>query len=412
MLAPSPRLYRGHLVALVVFASSGLTIGASQYAFGEFVSPLRAEFGWSQTQINLTLSFALISNLGAPLFGRAADRWGIRPVLFLSLLAIAAGFLLRPLISQLWHLYLFSSLVYLGFPSATLLAVGKLVRLWYPTTAGRVTGAVTSGNNVGGLTLPALAAVIIATAGWRSAFLIYGLLSLALAVVALFVVTEDEGRVRRAMAASGREHLAGHSAAASAEGLTLAEALRSRRFWLTMAGLVAASFTYQGVLTQLRQHFEEIGLPPAHGTAGLALIAAMGVGSKLLFARASERISARWATVGSVSLQAAGVAVLAIARGPTAGWLGIIIFGAGFGGLGALLILVVQEVVGMKQFGTVMGVVQSASVVSLAGGPLLAGVVHDATGSYGPAFLLFAGLFMVGVLLLVAARPDDADASP
>ena len=406
MPAATPRLYRGHIIAICVFATSGLTIGASQYAFGEFVAPLRGEFGWTQTQINLALSFALIANLGAPLIGRAADRWGIRPVLFLSLLSIAAGFLLRPLISEPWHLYLFSSLVYLGFPGATLLAVGKLVKLWYPATPGRITGAVTSGNNVGGLTLPALAAVIIAAFGWREAFLAYGVLSLALAVVALLVVTEDKERVARAMDATGRGHLTGRSAVAAAEGLTVAEALRSRRFWLTMAGLVAASFTYQGVLTQLRQHFEEIGMPPVHATAGLALIAAMGVGSKLLFGRASERISARWATVISITLQTAGVIVLALAQGPTAGWIGIVIFGTGFGGLGALLVLAVQEVVGMKQFGTVMGVVQAASVLSFAGGPLLAGIVHDASGGYGPAFLVFAGLFIVGTLLLIAARPD------
>ena len=147
-------------------------------------------------------------------------------------------------------------------------------------------------------------------------------------------------------------------------------------------------------------------MPPVHATAGLALIAAMGVGSKLLFGRASERISARWATVISVTLQAAGVTVLALAKGPTAGWIGIVIFGTGFGGLGALLVLVVQEVVGMKQFGTVMGVVQTASVLSFAGGPLLAGIVHDAGGGYGPAFLVFAGLFIVGALLLIAARPE------
>ncbi len=407
MPATPLRLYRGHLVALVVFASSGLTIGSVQYAFGEFVGPLRAEFGWTQTQINLALSFALIANLGAPLIGRAADRWGIRPILVLSLLALAVGFLLRPLISELWHLYLFSSLVYLGFPGATLFAVGKLVKLWYPATAGRVTGAVTSGNNFGGLTLPALAAVVIAAAGWRAAYVAYGLLSVALAVVALLVVTEERTKVARAMDASGRAHLSGHSAAASAEGLTLREALRSRRFLLTMVGLVAASFTYQGVLTQLRQHFQELGMPPAQATIGLAVIAAMGVGSKLLFGRASEWITARWSTVISVSLQAVGVTVLALASGPTAGWVGIVIFGTGFGGLGALLVLAVQEVVGMKQFGTVMGVVQSAAVVSLAGGPLLAGIVHDATGGYGPAFLVFAGVFVVGVLLMVAARPEQ-----
>ena len=197
-------MYRGYPIAVVVFLSTGLTIGTSQYAFGEFAAPLRDHFGWSQTELNLSLTLAVISGLLAPVIGRAADRWGARPVTVISLLLVAAGFLLRPLIDSLWHWYLFSALVYAGFPGATTLPAGKLVGLWFPATRGRVMGAVTAGNNAGGLTMPPLAAAMIALGGWQWGFLAFGAVLLLLALVAWVTIREDEDLVAREMRASGR----------------------------------------------------------------------------------------------------------------------------------------------------------------------------------------------------------------
>ncbi len=405
-------VYRGYSIAVVLFFSTGLTIGTSQYAFGEFAAPLRAHFGWSQTALNLSLSLAVVSGVLAPFLGRAVDRWGARPVAVLSLLLVAAGFLLRPLINSLWHWYLCSALVYAGFPGATSLAAGKLVGLWFPTTRGRVMGAVTAGNNVGGLTMPALAAAMIAIGGWQWGYVAFGGLLALLAVVALVTIREDEGQVVEEMRATGRERTAASVSGLASGGVALHEALRSRRFWLTLGGLFGATFTYQGVLTQLRQHFAEHGFSPALATTGLAVIAAMGIAAKIAYGHASERWTARRACIVSVALQTAGLVIMALAASVPAMWAGIIVFGMGFGGLGALLLLVVQEAFGMKAFGSIMGVVQMAMIGSLAGGPALAGWLHDRSGSFTSAFLIIAGVFVAAIICLIAARDDTESFSP
>ena len=179
-----------------------------------------------------------------------------------------------------------------------------------------------------------------------------------------------------------------------------------------MIGLVAATFTYQGVLTQLRQHFEESGFEPALATTAVSIIAGMGIGSKLAFGRASERITARIATVISVLLQAIGVLMIASADTQVLLWVGIFVFGLGFGGLGALIVLVVQEAFGMKEFGGIMGVVQVGMIVSGAGAPFLAGALHDSTGSYDSTFLIIVGIFAIGIVALLLARPIEAALDP
>lgn len=402
------RIYRGYPIAAIVFLSTGLSVGMTQYSFGEFAGPLKEQFGWTQTQLNLSLAFSFISGIIAPFMGGLSDRAGIRPVMFGSLLLIAIGFALRPFITELWHWYLFSALVYAGFPGATLLPAGKVVGLWFPKTRGRVMGAVMAGNNFGGMTMPPLAAGIIAVVSWEVAYVTFAVIMALLALVALLVVVEDSASVRVEMERTGRGDQVEISQAAAQTGVTVRQALRNRNFWLIMIGLVAATFTYQGVLTQLRQHFEESGFEPALATTAVSIIAGMGIGSKLAFGRASERITARIATVISVLLQAIGVLMIASADTQALLWVGIFVFGLGFGGLGALTVLVVQEAFGMKEFGGIMGVVQVGMIVSGAGAPFLAGALHDSTGSFDSTFLIIVGIFAIGIVALLFARPVEA----
>ena len=402
-------IYRGYPIALVVFLSTGLSVGMAQYAFGEFAGPLKEQFGWSQTELNYSLVFSFISGLLAPYIGNLSDRIGIRPVMFFSLLLIATGFLLRPFITELWHWYLFSSLVYAGFPGATIMPAGKMVGLWFPKTRGRVMGAVVAGNNFGGVTMPPLAAAIIAALSWEMAYVTFGMIMAALGVVALFVIVEDENKIETEMNQTGRADQAHVARAAARAGLTVKQTLRNRNFWLVMIGLVAATFTYQGVLTQLRQHFEESGFAPAVATTAVSIIAGMGIFSKLAFGRASEKITARVATIISVSLQAAGVFIIASADATPLLWVGIFVFGTGFGGLGALIVLVVQEAFGMKEFGGIMGLMQVGMIASSAGAPYMAGKIHDATESFDVSFFVIVAIFLLGIVALALARPLDAE---
>jgi len=403
------QIYRGYPIAIVVFLSTGLSVGMTQYAFGEFAGPLKEQFGWSQTQLNLSLAFSFISGLCAPFVGTLSDRIGIRPVMFGSILIIAIGFLMRPFITELWHWYLFSALVYTGFPGATVLPGGKMVGLWFPRTRGRMMGAVMAGNNFGGITMPPLAAAIIVVFNWQTAYVVFGVIMGALAVMALFVIVEDEKKVESEMKRTGRGDQAQIARAAAQAGVTLKQALINRNFWLVTVGLVAATFTYQGVLTQLRQHFEESGFTPAMATTAVSTIAGMGIFSKLAFGRASEKITARIATILSIGLQMVGVLIIAQVDASHLLWLGIFVFGLGFGGLGALALLVVQEMFGMKEFGGIMGIMQVGMIASGTGAPMMAGAIHDSSGSFDSAFLIVAAIFVVGIAALALARPIETE---
>ena len=81
---------RGWAIVWASFFTTAFASGGSQYGFGMFVEPLEQEFGWTRTQINLSLSIGLISGLLSPLIGWGVDKYGSRVIMTVSLLVVAA----------------------------------------------------------------------------------------------------------------------------------------------------------------------------------------------------------------------------------------------------------------------------------------------------------------------------------
>ncbi len=405
-------LHYGWLVIVVAFLSTGLAIGSSQYAFGIFVEPLEKDFRWTRTQINAALSFGAVSGAIAPLVGRLMDRVGAGPVMVVSMALIALSYLLRPYMTELWHWYGLSILLYVGYPGATILPAGRLVGIWFPRTRGRMMGFTTMGNNFGGLTLTPLAGAITTAASWQWAFRAFGFAGALVAMATLLAVREHP-RVTSRARGQGQEGAGGSRASpppaqTALTGTSVREALRGRLFYLLTLGIVIASFTYPAVLTQVIPHLQKEGASVGRASLMLSLMAAFGMVGKLLFGYLAERITARRALMLSLVIQILGLLILTTQVHSALFWLFPPVFGIPFGGVGALIVLVVQEAFGLRYYGSIAGLVNLASTIPTLVGPLMVGAIVDSTNSYKPAFLVVIGLFVVGFLVLSMARPPAA----
>ena len=389
-------IYYGWNVALVAFLSTGISVGMTGYAFGAFVEPLEEEFGWTRAQVNWGVALGFVSGVVAPIVGRMMDRFGARPVMVVSLLIMALGFLLRGSVDNLWQFYLYSAIVYLGMPGATVMPAGRLVGLWFPKTRGRMMGLVTSGNNFGGLTIVPLAAVIIATSGWRWGFVSLGLISAGLAVLVLLVIRE------RPVEEVQEDGSVGTST--DIPGVSGRVAIHSLSFYLITVGITVGAFTYSVILSQMIPHLTSEGFSDGSAAAALTVTAAFGLTSKLFFGLLSEKITARIAFVLSLLIQASGVFLFIVAGGSQVAWAAVLVFGLGFGGMGALIPLTLAEAFGLRSFGTIMGFVSVAGIMPQLAGPLVAGYIFDQRGSYTIPFGIIVGMFILGALALLAAR--------
>lgn len=390
------RLHRGWAVAFVLFLAFTLTVGITQYSFGVFVTELENDFGWSRAEITAAISFFALAGLAAPPIGILLDRYGARPVMAASVAALAISLLPRPWMTELWQFYALNAIQYAAMPGAVMITAGRIVGMWFEGSRGRAMGLTSMGANFGGIIFASLTALLISSIGWRGSYFVYGLLFLALLPVVLLVIREREVEP----GAGAHEARTG-----AILGATVAEALRSRAFYLVVASLLLAQLTYGSVLPQIVPHLENVGVSKGEAAAALSLFALFGMCGKVLFGYLTERRPTRYIVGASLGCQVAGLWILLAAGSSSAFWFAVPIFGLGFGALGALMPLLVQETFGLRSYGTIFGLVNFATLAAALAGPLLVGASFDATGSYRLAFTVLSFTFIVAAVIVAFARP-------
>lgn len=395
------REYDGWMIVGVVFLSSALSIGASNYAFGLYVDPLEEEFGWTRTAIAGSLSFAAIGGLTGPLLGRFMDGHGARSLLAGAMALLGVSFVMRPLMTELWHLYALSVVQFAAFSGMNVLPAGRLVGLWFPMSRGRVMGFTMMGNNFGGLTVPVLTGFVMAAATWKAASAVTGILAFAIASIAVFAVHERTPDRKDASARANEPP----SRKRGISGVTVREAMRSSAFYYLMAATALGSFTYSALLPQISTHLLDQETNNATVVALLALLAAFGMGGKGVFGFLAERLTARRAMMLSLGGQTVFISLIVLYPVGTQLWALVPIYGFFFGAYGVLVTLLIQECFGLRYFGSISGLAGLVGVAPAVIGPLMAGASSDIWGSYGPAFIAVAVMFTTAILLLTRIKP-------
>ena len=394
------QMSRGWAIVWASFFTTAFASGASQYGFGMFVEPLEREFGWTRTQINLSLSIGHISGLLSPLIGWGVDKYGSRTIMTTSLIAVAISFLLRANMTELWQWYALSALMAVGFPG-TWLPIGKLVGTWFPATRGRMMGTAITGNNVFGLVGVPVFSLIIRSEGWRLGYTVIGVIVLVITVAVWFVIQSDplHGDV------AAIEPTPTDQNNVRSSDYSLREAMRTKKFWLLLAGVTCAGFSYPSFMTQLIPHMQSVGWGSTQATLVLTVLAGTALASKISWGLISEKLTARISFVIAIFTMSSGVILVTLAGSSVFVWPAIVYFGAGFGGIGPLMSLVVMEVFGMRNYGTIQGVVTMVlATVPILIGPIVAGRLFDLTGSYDTSFWIVSGIFAAGGLLVFSVR--------
>ena len=381
-------------VFVSVFFSGGLIIGLNTYSFGLFIEPLEKEFGWTREEISLGYSISFVSSLFAPIIGKFVDLKGTKIFLVGSLFLISFGFIFRPLMTNLNHWILLNSLVFAGYPGTLLLASGILMQVWFPKSRGRMVALATSGHNAGGLLIPLITLIVVSNFNWKFAYAFFGGIILIIAIFSLFFVRNSPDKKNITLDNDVKK-----------VGTDFMSAIKTKKFIFLTLGITFAMFTYNGVMPQMAPHLQSEGLSLIAATIAMSYIGAMGIMSKLVFGRLSEKYSSIFMTCISVFLQAIGLAVILLSFGNIIGiWTGVIIFGIGFGGLGALITLNITECFGMKSLGSVYGMLSFLGIWASILAPWMMGRIYDSTSSYRNAHLIVIGIFFLGIFFLISTK--------
>ena len=154
------------------------------FSFPVFFVALLEEFGWSRGATAAAFSISsVVQGLLSPPVGMLVDRVGPKRVMLGGACLLGAACVLASRIGSLWSLYaVVGVLAAAGLCAVSWVPSGALMARWFTERRGSMMGLAFSGMGAGVLAIGPLAQWLITNHGWRAAYLILGLGTLAVLV--------------------------------------------------------------------------------------------------------------------------------------------------------------------------------------------------------------------------------------
>ncbi|MFC8228132.1 MFS transporter [Streptomyces sp. NPDC057287] len=278
---PTPRDRFGHRAWWVAGAAllAVVVAGAFSTVPGLLTGPLHGEFGWSRGTIGLAASVNMILyGLTAPFAAALMDRFGMRRVVVVALLAIASGAGLTTVMATAWQFTLYwGLLVGLGTGSMATAFGATVAQRWFVRRRGLVTGLIASGSVFGQMVfLPALSWTVDHH-GWRPSLVSLVLAACATAPLMWLVLRDHPADVGLAAYGAGRkaERPAPTEGAGRRAVSVLLASARTGPFWLTAGAFAICGASTNGIMwTHFTPAAHDHGMP---ATTASSLLAAIGV---------------------------------------------------------------------------------------------------------------------------------------
>ena len=359
-------ILRHRQVLVAACAGVAFSIAAiPPFVLSVFAGPMTREFGWTLQQFQwATFAVPLGVLIAAPVGGWLLDRYGPRRVALVGLAAFGASVAgLALSTAEAWTFYLAMLILSLAAAGVLPTTWTRIINGSFDRQRGLALGITLSGSGIFATFGPSLAQFVIDLAGWRVAWLVLAALPVcvALPLVAAFI-RSPQATVRGEVNAT--------------QGVTLASAVGSQRFWVMIASFGAVSFCLGGFNANLVPVLMAEGLGAAQaatlaGTLGLAMITGRIVAGLLV-----DRFWSPGVAAVAFSLPLLGAALL---------------MGEGLS-IGALMLCV--------------------ALMGFAAGAVAFGRIRDASGSFEAAWPVVLVVCGIGAALQLAlGRPQVAEIS-
>lgn len=371
------------------------TIGcAGMWVIVVIMPAVQAEFGLDRAGASLPYTVTMIFfAIGSVLVGRAIDAWGYwRPALGCIVL-LAAGFLLASQAHSATAFTLAQGIL-IGLGSAAMFsALIADISHWFDRRRGVAVTVAASGNYLAGAFWPAITPPLLESYGWRTTYAAIGVTCLVTMIPLVLML-------RRRVSSTPRP---GASPLAMRRALTITPGQ-------LQALLVVAGFGCCMAMSMPQVHIVaycmDLGFGVARGSEMLSIMLAAGIISRVGSGFLADRIGGiRTLLIGSV-LQCLALAAYIPFDGLASLYVVSLVFGLSQGGIVPCYAIIVREYLPAAEAGRRIGLVITATIMGMAAGGWLTGLIYDWTGSYAAAFLngIAWNLVNIAAMLTILTR--------
>ena len=398
-----PKFFYGYIIVLIAFCISAMS-GGIWVSFGVFFKPMLTEFGWTRAMLSGASSLRgflmAFFGIGA---GRLTDKFGPRPVVTACSLVLGLGFFLMSRISTIWQLYLVYGVITSIGTCGLFVPMISTVSRWFVKRRGMMTGIFLAGGGLGMIIVPPLATRLIITYGWRTSYTIVGLIAMIVIILATQFIKRDPAQIGQLP--DGVDEVNAESLDLQVGGLSLRETIHTRQFWMLCAVFGCLWFSGMVVWVHIVIHAIDLGIPAISASNILAIMGGVGIAGRILMGSLADRIGHKPALLIGFTLMLASFLWLLVAKELWALYLFAGIFGFGYSCLLVLESPLTAKLFGLASLGVIVGSVEFVSMAFSAPSSVVAGYIFDIMDSYQLAFLICAGVSVMGLMLSLLLRP-------
>lgn len=382
------------IVGLTFFtmAIGGSIVGTFPVFYVAFLN----EFGWSRADTALAFSFSMATfAISAGFIGAMVDRWGPRVIIPTGITILGIGLTLMSKVSSLPTLYfIYGGVVALGVTMFGYIPTSTIVSQWFTQRRSVAMGISLSGRSCGGIIMVPFSAYLIATFGWRAAYVLLAIGIFVLLVPLNVFLHPSRSAIteRKAVDDLG-------------SNWTLKEALSDSVFWLLFLAGIFNGVGFSVVGVHQAAHMVDVGMSTMRAASligGLAVVRALG---GILGGWVGDRIG-RTRTFYLLSLVAMSGVFLLMNLSEHRSWMGyayVLVYGIGAGARGAIFVSIKADIFAGKSFGRILGFSQAGGGLASAVGPWIAGYFFDLWKSYYWAFILVLAVQVLSLTAVAAA---------
>lgn len=368
----------------------GFGIGLSAYTMSLFAPKLIAEFGWPRSQFALLGSMGLLMLIAQPITGRLTDRFGVRAVSMVGVLAGPSAYIAFAM--QPGSIRAFFAIAVLQIVVGTLTTspvYTRIVAERFERARGLAFSIVMTGPPLVGAVLAPLLGRFIESEGWRNGYLLMGGITMAFGLIAVAMTPPHIGT--RPDEDVPVEPKAGHGVI-----------VRNPAFWVLIIGMILVNFPQGLVSAQMKLMLMDSGAQSQTATWLISIYAVGVMVGRFACGLSLDRMQPHHVAALTLSMPAIGMMLMASPFDATIVLaLSVAMMGLAQGAEGDVAAYLVSRRFGLNVFSLVMGLVGA----SIAGGAALGAVTLSYTlglwGSYAPFLVIGACVTLVGALLFL-----------
>jgi predicted MFS family arabinose efflux permease len=272
---------------------------------------------------------------------------------------------------------------------------------WFARRRGIAVAVASCGNYLAGTLWPPLVQYAIASEGWRTTQAAIGVLCVVTMLPLILVM-------RRPTPRSPASELAAPGARDS-----LGVSPNTLMVLLCIAG-VGCCVAMAMPQVHIVAYCGDLGYGPARGAEMLAAMMGFGIISRIVSGFIADRIGSLQTLLAGSALQGVALFLYLWFDGLASLYVISALFGLFQGGIVPMYAIIVREHFSPAETGVRLGIVLMATLLGMALGGWLSGVIFDLTGSYRAAFLhgLAWNMLNGGIVLWLLLRPARPRLAP